>query len=136
MRESNEIAGKLETAFTDSQRMKDDICESMDIILFESDEKQYRPVMTNYQNTLKDYKQLSSKVQNLGIEMRRLNFKDPEAACNALEEGLQIQWREEKMEASKQSDCPENPVEVVELEEKFTKSSLREIGNLFSSFDE
>ena len=92
--------------------------------------------MTNYQNTLKDYKQLSSKVQNLGIEMRRLNFKDPEAACNALEEGLQIQWREEKMEASKQSDCPENPVEVVELEEKFTKSSLREIGNLFSSFDE
>ncbi len=53
--------------------------------------------------------------------MRRLNFKDPEVACNALEEGLQIHWQdqgweEKKMEASKQSDCPENPVEVVELE--------------------
>ena len=37
---------------------------------------------------------------------------------------------------SKQSDGPENRVEVIETDEKFTKSSLKEIGNLFSSFDE
>jgi len=102
--------------------MKDDIVESMDIILFESDEKQYRPVMTNYQNSLKEYKQLGSKAQSQSIEMRRLDFKDPEVACNALEEGLQIHWQDsqqpnwqekKQMETSKQSDCPENPVEVV-----------------------
>ena len=54
--------------------------------------------------------------------MRRLNFKDPLAACNALEEGLQIHWQGnqlnnwedmKQMQISKQSDCPENPVEVV-----------------------
>jgi len=26
--------------------------------------------------------------------MRKLDFKDPEVACNALDEGLQIQWEE------------------------------------------
>ncbi len=54
--------------------------------------------------------------------MRRLNFKDPLAACNALEEGLQINWQgnqlnnwedKKQMQISKQSDCPENAVEVV-----------------------
>lgn len=68
--------------------------------------------------------------------MRRLDFRDPEAACKALEEGLQMQWEQREMEYSKQSDGPENPVEVIETDEKFTKSSLKEIGNLFSSFDE
>ncbi len=37
---------------------------------------------------------------------------------------------------SKQSDVPENPVELIEVDEKFTKSSLKDIGTLFSSFDE
>lgn len=58
---------KLETAIADSLRMKDDIVESMDIILYESDEKQYRPVMTNYQNSLKEYKQMGNRVQNQNI---------------------------------------------------------------------
>jgi len=40
--------------------------------------------MTNYQNNLKEYKQLGNKFNNQTIEMRRLNFKDPLAACNAL----------------------------------------------------
>lgn len=69
--------------------------------------------------------------------MRRLDFRDPEQACSALEEGLQIHWDDKQaMVDSKQSDLPENPVEVVEVEEKFTKSSLKDIGTLFSSFDE
>ena len=67
--------------------------------------------------------------------MRRLDFRDPEMACSALEEGLQVSWEGKRMESSSQSDVPENPVEVAEGEEKFTKSSLKEIGNLFSSFD-
>ena len=29
------------------------------------------------------------------------------------------------MSSSKESDCPENPVEVIEVDEKFTKSSLK-----------
>lgn len=78
--------------------------------------------MTNYQNNLKEYKQMGNKMTNQIIEMRRLDFKDPLAACNALEEGLQIHWQgneenrwedKKQMEVSKQSDCPENPVEVV-----------------------
>lgn len=48
--------------------------------------------MNNYQSSLKEYKSLGNKIQNQAIEMRRLDFKDPEAACNALEEGLQIHW--------------------------------------------
>ena len=47
--------------------------------------------------------------------MKRLDFRDPEQACNALEEGLQIHWEGKKeMESSGQSDVPENPVEVAE----------------------
>lgn len=93
--------------------------------------------MNNYQSSLKEYKSLGNKIQSHAIEMRRLDFKDPEAACNALEEGLQIHWQDKKdMSSSKQSDCPENPVEVIEVDEKFTKSSLKQIGNLFSSFDD
>lgn len=43
--------------------MKDDIIESMNIILNESDEDQYRPIMDNYKSNLKDYKGLTVKVQ-------------------------------------------------------------------------
>ncbi len=66
--------------------------------------------------------------------MRRVELADPEKACLALEEGLKLHW-EGKMEESKQSEGSENPVELIETDEKFTKSSLRDIGNLFSSFD-
>lgn len=138
VKESGEARGRLENALGDSKRMKDDIVDSMNIILNESEEEQFRPIMNNYQQNLRDYKNLTNKLQLPPIAMRRLDFKDPEVACNALEEGLQIHWEEKQdseMGYSKQSDCPENPVEVIETEEKFTKSSLKEIGNLFSSFD-
>lgn len=93
MRDSNEMRNKLEMALTDSLRMKEDIVDSMEIILYKSEEKEYRPVMTNYQNNLREYKQLGNKMTNQSIEMRKLHFKDPLAACNALEEGLQIHWQ-------------------------------------------
>lgn len=39
--------------------------------------------------------------------MRRLDFRDPEQACSALEEGLQIHWDDKQaMVDSKQSDLP------------------------------
>lgn len=95
----------------DSKRMKEDIIESMNIILHESEEEQFRPIMNNYQMNLRDYKGLGSKTQSEPISMRRLDFRDPEQACNALEEGLQIHWEDKKgMSDSKQSDVPENPV--------------------------
>lgn len=37
---------------------------------------------------------------------------------------------------SKQSDLPENPVECLEKDEKFIKSSLKDLVGLFSSFEE
>jgi hypothetical protein len=86
---------------------------------------------------LKEYKGFGSKVENEVINMRKLEFKDPEKACKALDEGLQIHWEgKTSMVDSKQSDVPENPVELIEVDEKFTKSSLKDIGTLFSSFDE
>ncbi len=72
--------------------MKDDILESMNIILNESDEEQFRPIMNNYQTNLKDYRNLANKISVQPVSMRKLQFKDPENACNALEEGLQIHW--------------------------------------------
>jgi hypothetical protein len=42
--------------------MKDDILESMNIILNESDEEQFRPIMNNYQTNLKDYRNLANKI--------------------------------------------------------------------------
>lgn len=126
---------KIDSALTDSKRMKEDIVESMNIILNESREEQFRPIMDNYQTNMRDYRGLASKTPAEPIHMRRLDFRDPEAACKALEEGLQMHWEQREMEYSKQSE-PENPVEVIETDEKFTKSSLKEIGNLFSSFDE
>jgi hypothetical protein len=132
---SRENGGKIDSALADSKRMKEDIVESMNIILNESREEQFRPIMDNYQANLRDYRSLASKTPADPILMRRLDFRDPEAACKALEDGLQMQWEQRQMEYSKQSE-PENPVEVIETDEKFTKSSLKEIGNLFSSFDE
>jgi|JI10StandDraft_1071094.scaffolds.fasta_scaffold2413585_1 hypothetical protein len=95
----------------DSKRMKEDIIESMNIILHESEEEQFRPIMNNYQMNLKEHKVLGSKTQSEPINMRRLDFRDPEQACHALEEGLQIHWEDKRgMMDSKQSDVPENPV--------------------------
>ena len=54
-------AGKVEEALTDSNIMKHDIIKSMHIILNETDEQQYRPIMDNYQHKLRDYKNLSSQ---------------------------------------------------------------------------
>jgi hypothetical protein len=96
--------------------MKDDIVESMTIILNESKEEQFRPIMDNYQSNLRDYRNLSNKTPAEPIHMRRLDFKDPEAACKALEEGLQMEWEQREMGYSKQSDGPENPVEVIETD--------------------
>jgi hypothetical protein len=48
----------------DSKRMKDDIIESMNIILHESEEEQYRPIMNNYQSNLKCHKNLGNNIQN------------------------------------------------------------------------
>ena len=70
--------------------------------------------MNNYLSNLKTHKNLGNCTQAEPIEMRRLDFRDPEQACSALEEGLQIHWEGKKgMESSGQSDVPENPVEVV-----------------------
>jgi hypothetical protein len=69
--------------------------------------------MNNYQLNLKGHKTMGGAIQDEAINMRRLEFKEPDLACDALEEGLQIHWEEEEkgeMEYSKQSDCPENPV--------------------------
>ena len=124
IQETSSAVEKMDYALNDSKRMKDDIIESMSIILDESEER-YRPIMINYQNNLKDHKSLNNFAQNEPVNMRRLDFKDPELACSALEEGLQISWEGKRMESSSQSDVPENPVEVVEIDEKFTKSSLK-----------
>jgi len=48
----------------DSKRMKDDIIESMNTILHESDEEQYRPIMNNYQSNLKNHKNLGNNIQS------------------------------------------------------------------------
>jgi hypothetical protein len=86
--------------------MKEDIFESMSIILNESREEQFRPIMDNYQSNMRDYRGLANKTPAESIQMRRLDFRDPEAACKALEEGLQMNWEQREMEYSKQSDCP------------------------------
>jgi hypothetical protein len=65
--------------------MKEDILDSMTIILNESREEQFRPIMDNYQANLRDYRALATKTPAEPIQMRRLDFRDPEAACKALE---------------------------------------------------
>jgi len=41
--------------------------------------------MNNYLSNLRDYRALGNKNLPEAVAMRRLDFKDPEAACNALE---------------------------------------------------
>lgn len=53
--------GKIDSALTDSKRMKEDIVESMNIILNESREEQFRPIMDNYQTNMRDYRGLAAK---------------------------------------------------------------------------
>lgn len=48
----------------DSQHMKNDIIESMNIILHESSEQEYRPIMDNYKTKLRDYRNLGNKQLN------------------------------------------------------------------------
>lgn len=77
MRESSDNMNKIDSALADSKRMKEDILESMNIILNESKEEQFRPIMDNYQSNLRDYRGLASRIPVEAIEMRRLDFKDP-----------------------------------------------------------
>ena len=60
-KESIEHAGKIDNALADSKRMKEDIIESMNIILNESREDQFRPIMDNYQANLRDYRAMATK---------------------------------------------------------------------------
>jgi hypothetical protein len=64
--------------------MKEDIVESMNIILNESREDQFRPIMDNYQANLRDYRAMATKTTAEPIQTRRLDFRDPETACKAL----------------------------------------------------
>lgn len=80
--------------------------ESLSIILNESSEEQFRPIMDNYHSNLRDYKSLTVKPPIEPPAMRRLDFKDPETACNALDQGLQMHWLQPQLGYSKQSDCP------------------------------
>ena len=71
--------------------------------------------MNNYQRNLKEYRHLGNSAVCEDIHMRRVELADPEKACLALEEGLKLHW-EGRMEESKQSEGPENPVEVIEVD--------------------
>lgn len=53
IKQTSENIKKIEGAMADSKRMKDDIIESMNIILHESEEEQFRPIMNNYQMNLR-----------------------------------------------------------------------------------
>jgi hypothetical protein len=44
----------------------------MSIILNESDEEQFRPIMNNYQFNLKEYRNLANNVPAEAISMRKL----------------------------------------------------------------
>lgn len=64
--------------------MKEDILDSMNIILNESREDQFRPIMDNYHANARDYRALAANIPADPLPLRRLDFRDPEAACKAL----------------------------------------------------
>ena len=52
---------RTQEAITDTTNMKNDIVESMNIILHESSEHDYRPIMENYKGKLRDHRSLSGE---------------------------------------------------------------------------
>ena len=116
VKETSSAVEKIDVALADSKRMQEDIIESMSTILNQSSEEQYRPIMDSYVTNLKSHRALASISQREPDNMRRLDFKDPEMACSALQEGLQIHWEGKKMESSGQSDVPQNPVQLVQVD--------------------
>ena len=106
VKETSSAVEKIDVVLADSKSMQEDIIESMSTILNESTEEQYRPIMDSYVTNLKSHRNLANIPQREPDSMRRLDFKDPEMACSALEEGLQVHWEGKKMESSGQSDVP------------------------------
>lgn len=113
--------------------------------------------MDAYHKKIELFGDLSQKAAELEPEIvvRRIHFEDTEKACEALEKGLNIQWQgcdsevqrhqtsemENKPDGEDQDDKEEellaqNPVQCLEREENFIKSSLKDLGGLFCSFDE
>lgn len=64
--------------------MKDDILASMNSVILEVMDHQFRSVMNQYYNNLNNFKEICNSKKEDPIKVRTLSFKDGESACQNL----------------------------------------------------
>ncbi len=83
--------------------MKEDILSSMNSVILEVLDHEFRSVMNQYYGNLDGFKNICGMKQEQPIKVRTLSFKDSEAVCQNLIEGLVIEWNDEE---NAQEDAP------------------------------
>lgn len=137
---------EIEKSISDSNNMKEDILSSMNSVIIDVKEEDFRSVMSHYYSTLSELNQTSQVNRDKEIKVRTLSFKNEDNVCEALVKGLVIEWDDgfdeqteddEESQARTRQDLEsdrENPIECLETEER-TRGQMKSIGGLFCSFD-
>lgn len=80
--------------------MRDDIVSSMNSVILEVLDREFRSVMDQYYENLDKFKAITNAPPTEEIKVRTLSFKDGETVCQALIDGLVIEWEDEGEQAS------------------------------------
>lgn len=75
--------------------MREDIVSSMNSVILEVLDREFRSVMDQYYENLDKFKAISSNPHEEEVKVRTLSFRDGESVCHALLEGLVIEWDDE-----------------------------------------
>ena len=117
--------------------MREDIVSSMNSVILEVLDREFRSVMDQYYENLDKFKAITNAPSTEEVRVRTLSFRDGETVCQALIDGLVIEWEDECEQAESRKGMEterENPIECLETEER-GKNNLKELGGLFCSFD-
>ena len=95
----SQITAGLIDAINESNSMKGDINSTMDNIILEAEESEYRPVMDLYKEKVRKFRSILNKpLPEEQICVRKVCFKDGEELCQIIAEGISVEWEDEKEE--------------------------------------
>ena len=79
------LQNKIEDALTNSENMKKDINESLNEVILDASEYEFRPVMDLYKSNLNKFRSISQDKTSHEVRTKSLKFRgDEEAVCQKL----------------------------------------------------
>lgn len=102
---------RVDEALKDSNSMKEDIVSSMNSVILEVMDHEFRSVMNQYYNNLDNIREICTSKCETRIKVKTLSFKDSDAVCQDLIEGLTVEWNLDEDSGQKEAPGEETPHE-------------------------